>query len=344
MMVNYLMSNVGLLSKILIESRAKMQYNASNFRALCSIIYIKEVKTMYMVLTLLMVGLSVICLLAMGYRFYQEPKQPFLAIQYVKLGFSGILAFIADTFGVGSFAVNVALSKFFGTFEDEELPGAVNGAQVLPGAIESLFFMQLVDVDLKTLLILVAGTCLGGVVGGHIVTRMNKQTIRALMVVCFIVLIFLLLGYQLKLMPLGGEAMSLNGIKLVLGFLAMVLCGALTCAGVGLFVMVQSVLFLLNVSPEVAFPIMTTAGAMQQPLTTMVFLKQGRIPLKKTWVLSIAGCVGVMMALPVFNALSTDALRGLLMVVLIYNVISMGRTYLRARPHPAKMDFSLSEQ
>ncbi len=300
---------------------------------------------MLMLLTMLMIGLSVICLVAMGYCLYKEPKQPFSWIQYVKLGFSGILAFIADTFGVGSFAVNVALSKFFGSFEDEELPAAVNGAQVLPGAIESLFFMQLVDVDLKTLLVLVAGTCLGGVLGGHVVARMNKQTIRALMVGCFCVLILLLAGYQLKLMPLGGEAMSLNGIKLLLGFLAMIVCGALTSAGVGLFVMVQSVLFLLNVSPGVAFPIMTTAGAMQQPLTTLVFLKQGSIPLKKTLVLSIAGCVGVFMALPVFNALSTDALRSLLMLVLIYNVISMGRTYLRARPMVVqpKMDFSLSE-
>jgi uncharacterized membrane protein YfcA len=290
-----------------------------------------------------MIGLSVICLFAMGYVFYKQPRQPFSLAEYYKLSFSGVIAFIADTFGVGSFAVNVALSKFFGTFDDEELPGAVNGAQVLPGAIESIFFMQLVEVDLTTLLVLVAGTCLGGVVGGHIVTRMSKQRIRALMMVCFMVLIGLLVGYQLGIMPLGGEAMSLSGGRLILGFLAMTLCGALTCAGVGLFVMVQSVLFLLNVSPEVAFPIMTTAGAMQQPLTTMVFLKQGRIPLKKTLVLSLAGCMGVFIALPVFNALSTDSLRMLLMLVLIYNVVTMTRTYLSARPARTKMELSLAE-
>lgn len=51
----------------------------------------------------------------------------------------------------------------------------------------------------------------------------------------------------------------------------MVVCGALTSVGIGLFAMVQGVLFLMNVSPIVAFPIMTTAGAMQQPLTTLVF-------------------------------------------------------------------------
>lgn len=298
---------------------------------------------MLIILTSLMIGLSSICLFAMGYVFYKQPRQPFSLIEYAKLSFSGLIAFIADTFGVGSFAVNVALSKFFGTFDDEDLPGAINGAQVLPGAIESIFFMQLVEVDLTTLIVLVAGTCLGGVIGGHVVTRMSKQMVRALMIVCFTILIGLLVGYQLGMMPLGGEAMSLYGWRLILGFLAMTLCGALTCAGVGLFVMVQSVLFLLNVSPEVAFPIMTTAGAMQQPLTTMVFLKQGKIPLKKTLVLSLAGCVGVLISLPVFNALSTDSLRMLLMLVLIYNVVTMTRTYLGARPSKPKMELSLAE-
>ncbi len=75
----------------------------------------------------------------------------------------------------------------------------------------------------------------------------------------------------------------------------MIICGALTSVGIGLFVMVQGVLFLLNVSPVVAFPIMMTAGAMQQPLTTLVFVQQNKIPLKKTLILSLAGCIGVLL-------------------------------------------------
>ena len=280
---------------------------------------------------LLIISLSVVCLLAMAYKFYTSPKEFLPVKQQIKLAASGFVAFIADTFGVGSFAVNIAFSKIFSSFHDDELPGAVNGAQVLPGAIESLFFMQMVSVDLTTLIVLVAGTCIGGFFGGHLISHMHKQTIRITMVICFLAVITLLLGYQFKLMPLGGEELSLSGYKLVIGFFALILCGALTCAGVGLFVMVQSVLFLLNVSPEVAFPIMTTAGAMQQPLTTMVFLKKGRIPLKKTWILSLAGCIGVLFALPVFNALSGDALRVLLIGVLIYNAASMGLTYMRTR-------------
>ena len=64
-------------------------------------------------------------------------------MDYIKLGLSGIVAFIADTLGIGSFAVNVAMAKLLGTFPDEELPAVNNGAQVIPGTIESLFFMQI---------------------------------------------------------------------------------------------------------------------------------------------------------------------------------------------------------
>ena len=86
-------------------------------------------------------------------------------------------------------------------------------------------------------------------------------------------------------MPIGGDLVALDSWNLILGFFAMVICGALTSVGIGLFALVQAVLFLLNVSPAVAFPIMTTAGAMQQPLTTLVFVQQNKIPLKKTLIL-----------------------------------------------------------
>lgn len=282
-------------------------------------------------LSVVMLGLNAICLLMMAWSLFKQSALSLSFREYTKLGFSGLIAFVADTFGVGSFAINVACSKIFGTFKDEELPGMLNGAQVLPGMIESLFFLQLVDVDLYTLFVLVAGTCLGGVLGGYVINYLGKQALRIVMIVCFAFVIFLLIAYQMGVMPLGGEETNLHGMKLLIGFIAMIVCGGLTSAGIGLFVMVQSVLFLLNVSPEVAFPIMTTAGAMQQPLTTMVFLKKKSIPLKQTWVLSLAGCLGVLISLPVFNALSTEALRSLLLFVLLFNIISMGRSYWKAR-------------
>ncbi len=276
--------------------------------------------------------LSLTCVAVMLYKLKRQPAVSISPIEYCKLGISGVIAFIADTVGIGSFAVNVALAKLLGTFSDDELPAVNNGAQVIPGTIESLYFMHLIDVELTTLLTLVAGTCLGGLMGGSIVSRLSKQAIRLAMIGCFILIIGLLLCHQFRMLPVGGDVAELHSWKLIAGFIAMIVCGALTSVGIGLFVMVQGVLFLLNVSPLVAFPIMTTAGAMQQPLTTLVFLQHDKIPLKKTLVLSLAGCVGVLITLPLFTKLTVSWLHSLLLLILLYNLFAMSHSYFKARP------------
>ncbi|KTD18799.1 integral membrane protein [Legionella lansingensis] len=276
--------------------------------------------------------LSTICVAAMCYELTRQPAVRLSALDYVKLTFSGIIAFIADTLGVGSFAVNVALAKLLGTFHDDELPSVNNGAQVIPGTIESFFFMYFVDVDLTTLLTLVLGTCVGGLIGGNVVSRLSKQAIRLGMICSFVAIIALLICHQFRLMPVGGELVELHSWKLVIGFFALVLCGIVTSVGgIGLFVMVQAVLFVLNVSPAVAFPIMTTAGAMQQPITTLVFVQHNKIPLKKTLILSLAGCIGVFITMPIFTKLAVTWLHSLLLFILLFNLYVISRTYLRAR-------------
>lgn len=276
--------------------------------------------------------LTLLCVMVMLYKLSKAPYESLSYTQYTKLICSGLIAFVADTLGIGSFAINVALAKLLNTFHDDELPAVNNGAQVIPGAIESLYFMHLVDVDLTTLLTLVAGTCVGGLLGGIVVSKLSKQAIRFAMICSFTLIISLLVSSQLGLLSVGGELTALHSWHLVFGFFALVLCGALTCVGIGLFVMVQAVLFIMNISPLVAFPIMTTAGAMQQPLTTLVFLQQDKIPLKKTMILSLSGCLGVFITLPLFTQLTINGLHLFLLGVLIYNLFAISRAYLKARP------------
>lgn len=298
-----------------------------------------------MAMKLIMIAIVVLSLFCVGMMLYKLKKQPAVhlsVMDYCKLIISGIIAFIADALGLGSFAVNIALAKLFGTFSDDELPALNNGAQVMPGVIESLFFMQLIDVDLVTLVTLVAGTCVGGLIGGSVVSRLSKQAIRLAMICCFTLIIGLLLCRQFDIFPIGGTLTALHSWKLALGFGGMVLCGMLTSVGIGLFVMVQAVLFLLGVSPMVAFPIMTTAGAMQQPLTTLTFLQQDKIPLKKTLILSLAGCVGVAFVVLIFDNLTITWLHSLLLLIVTYNLFNIGRTYLQARSDGLQLN-SLNE-
>lgn len=275
---------------------------------------------------------TILCVSVMVVKLIRQPAEPLSFPQYCKLALSGFIAFIADTLGVGSFAVNIALARLMGTFRDDEMPAVNNGAQVIPGTIESLFFMTFFNVDMTTLITLVAGTAIGGLLGGIVVSRLGKQAIRLAMMFAFALIIVLLVAHQFRLLPIGGDETALHSWKLVAGFFALVVCGALTSAGVGLFVMVQGVLFLMNISPEIAFPIMTTAGAMQQPLTTLVFLQQDKIPLKKTLIVSLAGVFGVLITIPVFKYLTVTWLHSLLLLILIYNLVSVTRNYIRLRP------------
>jgi len=178
---------------------------------------------------------------------------------------------------------------------------------------------------------LVIGACIGGVLGGYVITRLNQQHIRLSMIACFTAIIVLLTCDQLGLLPRAGDVTALHSWQLVLGFIAMVLCGSLTSIGIGMFAMVQGVLFLMNISPVVAFPIMATAGAMQQPMITYIFLKQNKIPLKKAFFISLFGCIGVLLGLPIVSHLNAKSLHLLLLSVMIYNVYSIARTYLQAK-------------
>ncbi len=271
---------------------------------------------------------SLVCMIAMFRKLSTQPNHPRSIQENFKLASTGFFAFIADTLGVGSFPVIIALSKIWNTFEDHELPAVTNGAQVIPGTLEALFFIHIIQVDLTTLLTLVTGTCVGGILGGHIITRLSKQKLRLVMIICFTGIIGLLIYKQFGALDVGEEITTLHSWKLYLGFIAMMICGSLTSVGIGLFAMVQAVLFLMHLSPAVAFPIMTVAGAMQQPLTTLVFLKQDKIPLKKTLFLSFFGCLGVLCTLPIVTHLKQQWLHLLLLIIMIYNVFNITSTFL----------------
>lgn len=277
--------------------------------------------------------LTFICFAGIVYSLKYQKSSQLSWSTCSKLFGSGVLAFMADTLGIGSFIVNTALAKILGTAHDDEIPAVNNGAQVLPGALSALFFITYVDVDVLTLYTLVFGACIGGIIGGIVISRLNKQSICLMMVACFTLIALLLIFRKLGILSMNGAELSLTSWKLIVGFLGMILSGILSSTGAGLFAIVQGVLFLLGMSPIVAFPIMMVAGAMQQPLTTMMFLRQGRIPIKKTLILTAGGCLGVLLILPIFKHITVSWLHYLLLGILIFNIVSIGRAYLKNRNH-----------
>lgn len=279
----------------------------------------------------LIILFSLFCVGLMLKRINDQPTTSLSLKEQMKLMASGIIAFFMDTIGVGSFACNIALAKYFKTFKDKELPGMVSGAQIVPGALEALFFLGLIQVDSLTLIVLIIATCLGGIFGAIIISKLNAQAIRLIMLFAFPAIILLILSNEFHWLPIGGNKIALQGNELMFGFIGLFVAGLLTSAGVGLFALVQAVLFCLGMSPLVAFPIMTTAGALQQPLTTGIFVLKNKVPLKKSLLIGLYGVIGVLVAIPTITHLNTTKLHGLLIIVMTYNTVMMSLGYLKHR-------------
>ena len=286
---------------------------------------------MYLPIVFLIILLAALSSLYMLYKLFADYDQyPLEKLsQKIVLAFTGIIAFTADTIGVGSFAINIAIAKTLKLVKDNELPGFVNSAQVIPGAIEAVFFLGALHVDFITLIVLVIGTTLGGFIGGIFASKIHTSTIRLIMIVAFILMIFLLVGKLLEILPIGGTLVKLTGYKLMLGFIGMFIAGFLVCFGVGLFALVQAILFLLGMSPVVAFLIMTTAGAIQQPVTAFAFLINNTVPIKKVLIVSCFGVIGVFIGFNIVTILAVNQLQWLLVIVITYNVISLVRSFIK---------------
>ncbi|WP_367607575.1 sulfite exporter TauE/SafE family protein [Legionella sp. W05-934-2] len=265
----------------------------------------------------------------MFWQWLHTPKQKLSILEKLKLIVSGIIAFAADTFGVGSFVINVALAKVFRTFPDQQLPAIVNGVQVIPGFILSLFYVQYIHVDILTLVTLVTATCLGAIIGSLYITKLSTQTIRLLMVIGYLLIIATLICHHNHWSPDEGETGLLRGNQLLLGFAAMFVCGALTVSGVGLFISVQAALFMLNMSVMVVFPIMAIAGAIQQPLSSWVFLHNRKVPLQKAMWIMIPGCLTVIALQPYMFSIIVDWLHKALLGILVFNVIAIGGNFIK---------------
>jgi uncharacterized membrane protein YfcA len=236
-----------------------------------------------------------------------------------------IIAFIADTIGVGSYAVVIAGTKFRKLLPDEWLPGLTNGAQLIPGIVESFLFLHVIHVQPTLLITLVVGACLGGIVGGLVFSRLNQHYLQVSMFIAFVVMAIALFCNQIGWLHIAGTAQTLHGTKLILGFLGMMLAGMLTCVGVGIYGVIEIVLLLLGLSPWIAFPIMTTAGAMQQSFATSTLTFAKRVPLKASILMTFVGVIGVLAAVPMVTHLSINKLHWLLLLIIIYNALMMLR-------------------
>ncbi len=242
---------------------------------------------------------------------------------FLTLGVVGFVTNFFDTLGIGSFAPTTALLKNFKLSADRTIPGTLNVSMTIPVVIEALIFITVIEVEPITLVAMLASATLGAFLGAGIVAKLPERKIQLGMGVALLAVVVMMLAGQLGIMPSGGEAIGLTGIKLVVAVVGNFILGALMTLGIGLYAPCMALVFALGLSPKVAFPIMMGSCAFLMPVASAKFVKEGAYDRKASMAITLFGAVGVLIAAYIVKSLPLDILRWLVDAVIIYTAIMM---------------------
>jgi uncharacterized membrane protein YfcA len=238
----------------------------------------------------------------------------------------GLFVNFLDTLGIGSFATMSACFKLFGLVRDEQIPGTLNVAGTIPGVTEAFIYIAVVDVDPVTMVTMIAGSVVGAWVGAGIVSKWPRRKIQIGMGLALTATAAFGLASLMQWLPGGGDALGVSGSKLLIAGVATGVLGALMTLGIGFFAPCMMVIFLLGMSPKVAFPIMMGSVAFLGPVASIPFIRRGSYNFRTSLGLTLGGIPGVLIAAFLVRSLPLGAVRWLMVVVLLYTAMMMLRS------------------
>ena len=245
---------------------------------------------------------------------------------------SGVIGFVTDamdTLGIGSFAPTTMLVEMTKQLDnDRQLPGTLNVSHTVPVIIEAFIFITVVKVAPLTLFSLVIAAIAGSYIGSKTVSKLPERKVQFYMGIALIVTAALMAMKQLGLLDLlgtGNHLTGLTGIKLIIGIVGNFILGALMTIGVGLYAPCMALVYMLGLSPLVAFPIMMASCAGLMPVAGTNFIKSGDYSRKVSLAITIGGIFGVIVATRFVTGLDMTVLTWIVIAVVLYS----GFTYIR---------------
>lgn len=277
-------------------------------------------------IAMMIVGGSVAYLLAKGRGGWPTPVEYFI----------GFITNFFDTLGIGSYAPTTAMWKAWKIVDDRLIPGTLTVGHTPPTIAEALIFIAIVEVDFKTLALLLTASVLGAWLGAGVVASWSKKHVQLGMGITLFIAALLYVLKNLDEMrgaPIipGGSAMILVGLPLLLGFVGNFILGALMTIGVGLYAPCLIMISLLGMNPTAAFPIMMGSCAFLMPIASGRFIKKRCYSLRPALALSVGGVPAVLIAAFIVKSLPLTTLRWLVVAVVLYTSVSMLRSYRASR-------------
>jgi uncharacterized membrane protein YfcA len=258
--------------------------------------------------------------LAAGAHGSDEPVMP----RPIHLAIGAITNFF-DTLGIGSFATTTASYKFWKLVPDEQIPGTLNVGHTINAVVQALVFIAVVNVEFRTLFLMIAAACAGAWLGAGVVSGLSRRMVQVGMGTALLGASVVVLAQLLDLAP-GGTALALSGTKLAIGVGGNFVLGALMTLGVGLYAPCMVLISVLGMDPTAAFPIMMGSCAFLMPSAGVKFMKEKSYSLKPALGLTLGGIPAVLVGALIVKSLPLTTLRWLVVVVVLYSAVMMLRS------------------
>jgi uncharacterized membrane protein YfcA len=243
----------------------------------------------------------------------------------------GFITNFFDTLGIGSFATTTSFYKLWRLVNDRLIPGTLNVGHTPPTIAQAFIYITIVQVDMVTLVLMIAAAVLGAWLGAGVVSHWPKRKVQMGMGICLLGAAALMLMKQLDWMPGGGEATALAGVKLGIGLVGNFVLGALMTLGIGLYGPCMILISLLGMAPTTAFPIMMGACAFLMPVASARFVQAKSYDPPAALGLALGGIPAVLIAAFIVKSLPLSAVRWLVVVVVVYTALALLRSAMETR-------------
>jgi uncharacterized membrane protein YfcA len=197
-----------------------------------------------------------------------------------------------------------------------------------------MLFISVVSVDPWQMTALIVVCVTGGWIGAGVVTSLSRRAVQLGMGGALLAAaVFMMLG-MLGRFPAGGTALAFTPSAFALALAVNFVLGALLTLGVGNYAPSLVVFSLLGMDPRAAFPIMMGSGAFVATIAGVRFVGAGRFHWRAALGLTIGGIPGVAVAVWLVKSLPLEALRGLVLVVVVYASATLLKAGMRRAEDP----------
>jgi uncharacterized membrane protein YfcA len=250
---------------------------------------------------------------------------------WVTTGIIGFVVNFFDVLGIGAFAPQTALLKFTRQTPDRLIPGTMNVANTIPVLIQALIFIRIIEVDPFTLVCMITTATLGAVIGAGFIAHLSENRIRMIMSIALLITAGFMFATKMNWIQGQGNEIGLHGWKLIIAAAINFVLGAMMTAGVGLYAPCMAMVFLLGLSPLVAFPIMMGSCAFLMPAASYKFIKSNAYERKAALGMALPSIAAVFIAAFIVKSLPLDTLRWVVIIIVLYTSASMMLSVMRKR-------------